>query len=324
MSLTQFSGGVSSMGIPFTSGINPFGTTYFVRASGGSDNNDGLNADSAFATIQKAIDTYAAGDTVVLSPGTHSVDVSTAALVPLADTQFRAAIPPMGGKPSTIITHDADDGANLVEIDVDGTGWYGIEFLIVTGSTTAVNLIDVAQATAVNGLTFEDCWFNLNDVDLTASVTTAMLLDDASVKTTGLVVRNCRFIGGDATTGTAQYIVNNAAGGVPDLLIENCIFVLESADSDCVGINLGDGVDASSNYGFVIRNNDFIGPKDYGKDAVGIYFAGSDLEQVGVMRHNYFAYCTAQTITANLVEKACINNYYGDAAAGGTLVDPGT
>ena len=129
MGLTQFSDGISSMGVPFNSGINPFGTTYFVKASGGSDNNSGLEADQAFATIQQAIDTYAAGDTVILSPGTHEVDVSTAALVPLADTQFRAAIPPMGGKPSTIITHDADDADNLVEIEVDGVGFYGIEFL---------------------------------------------------------------------------------------------------------------------------------------------------------------------------------------------------
>jgi hypothetical protein len=260
MSLQTFSNGVSSLGIPFDSGINPFGTTYFVRASGGSDNNDGLNSDSAFATIQQAIDTYAAGDTVILSPGTHSVDVSTAAIVPLADTQFRAAIPPMGGLPSTVITHDVDDADNLVEIDVDGVGFYGIKFLIITGSTTAVNLIDIAQGTAVNGLTFEDCWFDLNDVDLTGNVTTAMLLDDASLVTTGLVVRNCRFIGGDAQTGTAQYVVS-ATGGIDDALFERNIFILESGDNDCVGINLGDPTTTLSNYGFIIRDNDFIGPK---------------------------------------------------------------
>ena len=323
MSLTQFSGGVSSMGIPFTSGINPFGTTYFVRASGGSDNNDGLNADSAFATIQKAIDTYAAGDTVVLSPGTHSVDVSTAALVPLADTQFRAAIPPMGGKPSTIITHDADDGANLVEIDVDGTGWYGIEFLIVTGSTTAVNLIDVAQATAVNGLTFEDCWFNLNDVDKAGAVR-AIAVDDGTNATTGLVIRNCRFLGGSATTGTPHYIVTGV-GGIPGALIENNIFVLEDAGGTGVGIVVADPGAANKNYGAVVRNNDFIGPKDYGKDAVGITFGGQDeLETVFSIRNNYFSYCGTSPVTIDKMNKGLIENYYGDATTGGVLVDPGT
>ena len=323
MSLQNFSNGVSSLGVPFDSGINPFGTTYFVRASGGSDNNNGLNSDSAFATIQKAIDTYAAGDTVILSPGTHSVDVSVSALVPLADTQFRAAIPPMGGKPSTIITGDADDGATLVDLDVDGTGWFGIEFLLVAGGTTAVDLFDVSQGTAVSGLTFEDCWFNLNSVDHATAVHRAIAVDDGTNATTGMVVRNCRFLGGDSTTTEAEYIVSGV-GGVDDMLIENSVFVLESPDGDCVGIHLADPTTVDMNYGFMIRNNDFIGPKDYGKDSVGIKAGGTELEMIGSIRNNYFACCAASSVTIDKVNEGVMQNFYGDATTGGTLVDPGT
>jgi hypothetical protein len=322
MSLTNYRYGISSMGVPFDSGTNPFGTTYFVTASGGSDNNDGLDANHPFATIQKAIDTYAAGDTVILSPGTHSVDVSTASLVPLADTQFRAAIPPMGGKPSTIITHDADDGIVLVTLDVDGCGFYGIEFLMVAGGTTAVDLFDISQTTAVNGLTFEDCWFNLNSVDK-AGVVRAIAVDDGTNATTGMVIRNCRFLGGDATTGAANYIVTGV-GGIPDAVIEDNIFVLESADADAVGIVFPETTVADKNYGMAIRNNDFIGPKDYGMDAVGIVHSGTELDSVGIIRSNYFAYCAAASITADKINKGIINNYYGDTTTGGTLVDPGT
>ena len=41
MGLTNFPNGVSSMGVPLNAGGNPFGSTWFVAASGGSDGNRG-------------------------------------------------------------------------------------------------------------------------------------------------------------------------------------------------------------------------------------------------------------------------------------------
>jgi hypothetical protein len=303
---------------------NPFGETRYVAASGGDDGNYGKNASKPLATIQKAIDLSAAGDNVVLGPGTHSVDVSTSTLVPLADMQFIAAIPPMGGMPSTVITADADDAANLVTVDVDGTGWHGIKFLLVAGATTAVDLFDVAQTTAVNGLVFTDCWFDLNSVDHATAIVRAIALDDATNATTGLVIRNCRFLGGDATTTESEYIVTGV-GGFPDALIEDNVFLMQSDDADAVGINVGDAAAVDKNYGTVIRNNDFIGAMDGNADSVGIKFgAQTELEMVFMIRTNYFAYCTAQCITFDKMPEGIIENYYGDNDTGGTKVDPGT
>lgn len=46
--------------------------TYYVRASGGNDTNDGLSFANGWATIQKAVDTAQAGDLVLIcSDGTH-------------------------------------------------------------------------------------------------------------------------------------------------------------------------------------------------------------------------------------------------------------
>lgn len=306
------------------SGVNPFADTYFVAASGGDDTQTGKNAKKPLSTIAKAISLGSAGDTIVLSPGTHSVDVSVAALIPKADMQFVAAIPPFGGKPSTIITHDADDGAVLVTVDVDGTGWHGIEFLMVAGATTAVDLFDVSQTTAVNGLAFTDCWFNLNSVDHATAIVRAIALDDGTNATTGLVIRNCRFLGGDATTTESEYIVSGV-GGFPDGLIEDCVFLMQSDDADAVGINMADAGAGDKNYGIVIRNNDFIGAMDGNADSVGIKFGGmTELEMVFMIRTNYFAYCTAQCITFDKMPEGIIQNYYGDNDTGGTLVDPGT
>ena len=217
------------MGVPLPQVGNPFGTNWFVAASGGSDGvgNKKNSAKRPFATIQKVLETGvgAAGDNIILGPGTHEIDTGTdGALAPLADMNFIAAISPRGGKPSTIITADADDLAAMVTIDVDGVGFHGIEFLLVAGATTAVDLFDISQTTAVSGLTFNDCWFNLNDADHATAIMRSLAIDDATNATTGLSITNCRFLGASATTTEAQHIVIGV-GGIPHAFIEGMCFV---------------------------------------------------------------------------------------------------
>lgn len=322
-SLTDYPNGVSSMGMPLSAGVNPFGSVFFVKASGGDDGQDGKSILKALATVARAIALGAVGDTIVLGPGTHSVDVSVGALTPLADMQFVAAIPPRGGKPSTIITHDVDDGIVIVDIEVDGVGFYGIEFLMIAGGAAAINCVKIADTANVNGIIFKDCWFNLNSVD--AANVEAIDADDGVKIITGMVIQNCRFLGGDATTNQAVYI-NVGVGGIPDALIEDNVFVCESADGDARAILFGDPGAADKSYGFVIRNNDFIGPTDGGGDAVPIEFASAMTEDeiIGIIRTNYFSNCSATPITQDESNNSIVRNWVADDATGGTLVDPGT
>lgn len=310
-------------------GANPFSATWYVAASampegyGPSDYNDGKSPLTPFATIAQAVSASRAGDTIVLGPGEYTVDVSSAAVAPKANTMFLSAVPSIGGKPSVVITHDADDGADLFTVDTNGVNFHGIEFKVVAGGTTAIRLFNIAQTTAVTGLAFKDCWFNLNSVD--AAGITALNIDDATNATTGMVLKNCRFTGADATTAQSIY-VDVGVGGIPKALVEDCIFELESADGDAKAFLFADPGAAGGSYGVTIRNNDFIGPLDGGGDAVPIAFTAAMTEDeiVGIIRTNYFSNCSATPITQDEVNGSIVLNYVGDDATGGTLVDPGT
>jgi len=303
---------------------NIFGNVWYLDGTNGASGNSGRDPLAAKSTIAQVVSVSAAGDTVVVAPGTYTVDVGTAAMLPTANQYWRAAqLPAPGAAPTVIFTQDADDNvAPIVSVDVNGVIFEGIEFKLVAGGTTALYLIDAAQTTAVRGLSFENCWFNLNGVDAAVK---ALKLDDATNAVVGMTLRNCRFVGGSGTTSQVDYI-QVGVGGLESSLAEHNIFELESADADCYGFHFADPGATAKSYGCVIRNNDFIGPVDAGEDGVGVFFAAAmtETEIVSLIRTNYFAYCSATPVTIDEMNKGVVNNYVGDNDTGGTLVDPGT
>ncbi len=62
----------------------PTGNTYFVRASGGDDDNTGLTWTSAWATANKAATTAVSGDTVLLGPAPFPMDPLKSTLRPVS------------------------------------------------------------------------------------------------------------------------------------------------------------------------------------------------------------------------------------------------
>jgi hypothetical protein len=300
-----------------------FGKTWYVDGTNGAAGNTGLDPLDAFASVASARAASAAGDTIVIAPGSYTVDVGTAGLAPKANQTWMAARPANGGAPSVIFTQDADDDVDdLVSVDVDGVTFEGIEFRLVAGGTTALYLVAAAQTTAVRGLRFVDCWFNLNGVD---AAVIACRFNDATNAITGLSMQRCRFIGGTGTTSVVKY-VQVGIGGIPDALVEDCVFVCASADGDCAAFDFLDPGAAAKSYAATIRNNDFIGPSDGGGDVAPIVVAAAATEDeiVAMIRTNYFSNCSATPATQDKINNSLVNNYVGDNATGGTLVDPGT
>lgn len=302
---------------------NVFGKTVHLDVTNGNASNKGTGPRDAVLTIKQALALSAVWDELLFAPGTYPVDVGDASVKPLAFQTWRAAVPSYGGAPSVIIVADADDNvATPVVIDVDGVIFDGIEFKLVAGGTTALYCIDISQTTAVRGVTFLNCWINLNGVD---AVVIGIRLNDATNATTGLVMLNCRLIGATATTNIAT-LIQVGIGGIPDALIEQNIFVVQSNDGDALAFDFLDPGAAVKSYAMSIRNNDFIGPSDGGGDGVPFKFAAAMTEDeiVGIIRTNYFSNCTTAPITIDKVNNNIVRNYIGDDATGGTLVDPGT
>lgn len=301
---------------------NPFGTVFYVDGTNGSDSNDGTSPNNAIQTLAQAITDSAAGDTIVIAPGTYTVDVGVASIAPKADQTWLGAKPSLGAAPSVIIVADADDHVNSpMAIDVNGVVFKDIEFKLIAGGTNALYILEAAQTTAVRGLVFEDCWFNMNSVD--AAGVLGLRFNDATNAVTGLVMRHCRFVGGDAGTNQCSYMTIGV-GGLPGALIEDCVFEMESPDGDSYGIDFIDPTVAKNSYGFTVRNCDFIGPKDGGGDGVAINVqGGTEDEIVGMFRTNYMSNCTA-SITIDKINNSIVRNYEGDDALGGSIVNPGT
>jgi parallel beta-helix repeat protein len=102
-----------------------FSTTYYVSTSG-SNSNNGLSPDSAFATLQYAANTVSAGDSVLVLPGDYmGFDLRDVDGTEVAPIVFRAL-----GDNVRITSNNprTDDGINL-----EGPDWVVINGFTVTG-----------------------------------------------------------------------------------------------------------------------------------------------------------------------------------------------
>jgi len=283
----------------------PGARAWFVDGTNGNDGNVG-DQSAPFASIGAAISSAAAtrGDVVIIAPGTYTI---TSALIPLANMSFIAGRQTNPRRPSVTITGNI---ADLVQIDVAGTHWEGIEFK--ASGSTADNLVDIADTADVAGVGFVNCVFH--GADQTSVV--GIQADDATYILTDMLIRGCLF---RDLTGTH---VDIGAKGMAYGYIGHNQFAIDVAAG--TGIALADTSAFATGKGYVIENNVFTGV-DSTADEVGITIAGTEnTTAAGIIRNNYFAYCAASAITVDKLSLSEVQNYYGDAATGGTLVDPGT
>jgi hypothetical protein len=279
---------------------NPFQKTWFIDGTNGSDGSDGLSPQTAFKTFGQVALAFAAGDTIIVGPGTYTL---AATFSPLANQTFIASVQKARGRSVILLSSGI---ADLIDINVNGVSFYGFEFR--AGDATCDNLINVANTAACSGLHVVNCAFNGN------SQTSVVGLNDASATFAGtaMYIANCHFVG---LTGTG---INIGVLGMGPSWIVNNLFSLDTTGQ--VGIALADTTSFTIGKGYLIEHNGFIGFSS-AASAVGISVAGTaDTVGVGLVRENFFSYCTAHAITASKITKSEVNNFYGDGTLGGALV----
>jgi hypothetical protein len=266
MSIQNFPNGIASFGVPVLGGVNipvTTGNYWFVDSAHGSDGNTGKTPKKAFKTYDYAIGKCTAnhGDVIVLCPK-HAENISTA----------------------SGITND------VAGVTTVGLGYGGLKpkFSFTAATATHVisaanntfinvqweaNYLDVAiglDVSAVDGTTFESCWFtdaasNLN------FIITIDLADGAS----NLTVRNCKFLGTDAQNDT--FINGVAHSGI---FIYDSFFCMQIAQAAAVGL-----IATSSHATNVeIKRCSFVSNVD---GAIFIDFSGSTCS--GVIAECYFS-----------------------------------
>ncbi len=206
----------------------------------------------------------------------------------------------------------------LQHLDLDETpggdtlNFKGIKFQADDDAVS--ELVRVGEGAAVDGVTFLNCWFDGN----TKATVNGVSADHATQAMTGAWFKACRFV-------LCNVGIDVGVSGMPNSTVEDSMFDMQDAGGGDVGIALADTTALATGYGFLIRNNDFLGAIDAGRDSLGITIAGTqDTVGMGIMRGNFFSNCTVTPITQNKLNEAIINNYVGDTGTGGTLVDPGT
>ena len=285
---------------------SPFGKVWYVDGTNGSDGNAGDAPDEAYATIGAAITAAVAtrGDSVIIYPGTYTI---TSALSPKAQMTFRAAV--INSQfPSVSIRGNI---ATLLNVDVDGTRWIGIEFR--ASGTTARRLVDISNTTAVNGVTFEDCVFHGADTETGSNLDGVDGMRVTGSAVVGLLVRRCVF----RDLGGTQLGVG--VNGIAYAKIEHNLFAIDTPSG--VGIRMSNTAAYATGKGYIIRNNEFLGGSITSTQFVGIVLAGTEgVTGAGVIRTNFFGFCAAAAITQNVVSDGVIENYRG-ADGGGAIID---
>lgn len=141
MTLTNFPGGISSMGIPVVGGapISAYGRYWFVDAKIGSDGNRGNRRDRPFQTMDKAFDMIDSGDVIFFrgkvreelsSPaGVFDITIVGAANQPRhADDHSESSTPGRGSSSATWTTPASPTAATPLLI-VRQQGWKFIDIL---------------------------------------------------------------------------------------------------------------------------------------------------------------------------------------------------
>lgn len=290
-------------GLPLPLGDDLSGELFYVDGTNGDDDYPG-DKQYPKKTLSGANDACVAdrGDVVAVLPGAITL---TAAFAPVAGVRFRAAII----RPYPTVTIQGSI-ASFVTLEANQVVFEGFRFLASADAVSRFFLI--ADTVNVYGFGLYRCVFDAGGRATVKAIEAA----DAVYGLKYSLIRDNHFGFGFDTS----VIDIGVLGMTGTKILNNFICVTDGA----TGINLADTGAITVGAEAQIAFNLFAG-QDITPDDEGITIAGTENVTALVAIHdNRYTYLSSTPVTQDKISYALVNNYVGDAATGGTLVDPGT
>ena len=295
MTLTNFSHGITSFGVPVLGGgggLTAYRKVYFVDGTFGSSGNTGLSVDAAFNTIQAALDKVVDGDSIiVLSGSSHDEELVTGQQAKVAVssvTEGRGRYVTLIGASPTTTPYDSPQLYNVsgatATLFLRSPGWRVSGFRIVGDSGSP---ICVKTQMAQSGSTADTNW------------------------APGFQIDNCVFYGAVGSTSGLQMQANT------DFKILNNKFHLFATAS------LGAIVDEGGGFSFAARGDivgnvfeDNVANITYGFKACSIHH--------NIVGNNQINTMTTGIDMANGGQNAIFANQFGGTYASGGVYTAGS
>ena len=290
-------GGVPTLpNIPF----GPNANYYFVDPANGSDGNDGLTLDSAFATITAAEDECVANqhDTVFYIAGSSSLSLTATLTWDKNYTHLIGICAPTrvgqrarifqgsaatGLSPLINITasgcifknlyvfQGVDDATSLINVQVTGGRNY-FENVHFAGGGHATNAVDGAASLKLNGAeecTFVNCTVGVDTV-AAATGTAGLLFDGAGPRN---IFENCNFTMYAGHAGAKFVEVADSAGFDRYIIFRDCLFINDATGytmTEAFTIPAGMG---SATHRIILQDCSALGATDWDTNDRGIIYA---------------------------------------------------
>lgn len=260
----------------------------------------GLNPDAPFATLDYAVSqcTASNGDVIYVMPG-HAENLTVADSVD-CDVAGVTIIGLGHGNLKPIFSTTAAAGS--ITVDAASVTIKNIRLLanFATGTTTAMTVTGNGDGLTLDGVEFRDT-STANEFILHISVATGV---------TDLWIKNCSFISllGGSMTNSILF-----AGTTADTVIEDCVFIVDSAD-DVVDHLAGKATNMRFSRNIVVNAD---------TDAAG-YCYRTHATSTGIANDNRFAYNKNDAEISAGAATWWVQNYASNTIAESGLLDPTT
>lgn len=239
-------------------------TTYYVR-KGFSDGNAGTTPATAWATIDKAANTVAAGDTVYIGAGVYpeTVTMDTPGSSGSPITYISDITGEFTGDPGLVIITGFDDGdavaSRAIVWDTNGKSFIVCKYIMFYGAsgTFVVGNITNASHIAYEGCEFIFCQFCTGGRENVQEAFKIEINNGVTPTANGLTFSNCFFHG----SFDADWDSNASAHVNLKWFFNNCIFVVGADTSlpDAIELNRVTNGGAFTIGGITVNGCTFIG-----------------------------------------------------------------